>query len=367
VLAALAAAIGAGCGSDETPAPSAAEPPPSSAAEPAGPAQAPSEADLSGVKAYLLEHTELLTGFTGSFLEIAQRLHTLAEDAGGAAALWRSSPGDVAPLLEQAKRLWIEGNPYYERMEGIVAGVPELSEFDVSIDAGGSAAEDPASAVPFDIVTADGRTFEQPGNLYGLAEAALWGTNPDYVAPGVQADLDGDGSVEFGEAVPDPAFLLAVAEEFERQATALAAAAEAWEPQPSDAFTALVVMVPTMSEYFGQWKESRFVAGEAATSEVFNVVSRLSDINDIIGGLEVIYEGVRPAVAASDAAQADQTGRALTDLRDFVGDLYAQEGDGKRFTPEEADLLGTEAQDRATAVAGQISQVAAMLGVQIAQ
>ena len=59
-------------------------------------------------------------------------------------------------------------------------------------------------------------------------------------------------------------------------------------------------MVPTMSEYFGQWKESRFVQGAAADSEAFNVVSRLSDINDIISGLEVVYDGVEPTIAEDD-------------------------------------------------------------------
>ena len=76
-------------------------------------------------------------------------------------------------------------------------------------------------------------------------------------------------------------------------------------------------MVPTMSEYFGQWKVSRFVAGDLASSESFNVVSRLSDIRDILTGLEVVYEGVEPAIGRIDEAKAAQTGRELTDLRDF--------------------------------------------------
>ena len=47
--------------------------------------------------------------------------------------------------------LWIEGNPYYERVEGVVAGTPSLAVYDVILDAGSSAKEDPASAVPFDL------------------------------------------------------------------------------------------------------------------------------------------------------------------------------------------------------------------------
>ena len=126
-------------------------------------------------------------------------------------------------------------------------------------------------------------------------------------------------------------------------------------------------MVPTMSEYFGQWKESRFVKGDAADGEAFNVVSRLSDINDIIGGLEVVYDGVEPAIAEADKAAARQTDKELQELSAFIGDLRAQEQGGRRFTPEQADQLGTDAQARGEAVAGQVSQHAAKLGVEIQQ
>jgi hypothetical protein len=127
------------------------------------------------------------------------------------------------------------------------------------------------------------------------------------------------------------------------------------------------VMVPTMSEYFGQWKTSRFVLGARASSEAFNVVSRLSDIGDILGGLRVIYTGIGPAISGVDAAQAAQTKRDLDALHAFVGKLRRQENEGRRFTPQQADLLGRQAQERATAIAGQVTQAAARLKVKIAQ
>ncbi len=68
---------------------------------------------------------------------------------------------------------------------------------------------------------------------------------------------------------------------------------------------------------------------------------------------------------AVDADQAAQIGTDLSGLRVFVADIYAQEQGGKQFTPEEADLLGAEAQDRATSITGRISQIAAQLGVEI--
>ena len=252
-------------------------------------------------------------------------------------------------------------------MEGIVAGTPSLATYDVIIDAGSSAREDPASAVPFDLELPDGRVLKQPGNLYNITEGSLWGTLPSDIDEGVPADLNGDGKTEFGEVLPDANFLVAAADTFDLYANELADKAQAWQPTESDALTALVVMSPTMSEYFNSWKVSRFVAGDQATGEAFNVVSRLSDITDIIAGLEVIYTGIQPVIETANAAQGQQTGADLADLKDFVKDIYDQEQSGKRFTAEEADLLGSEAQERGSAIAGQVSQVAAELGIPIQQ
>jgi hypothetical protein len=107
------------------------------------------------------------------------------------------------------------------------------------------------------------------------------------------------------------------------------------------------------------------VVGEASTQRDFVAISRLADIQDILGGLELVYAQVQPLVATVDADQAAQIANDLTGLREFVADIYSQEQGGKRFTPEEADLLGAEAQDRATSITGRISQMAAQLGVEI--
>ena len=111
---------------------------------------------------------------------------------------------------------------------------------------------------------------------------------------------------------------LAAADAFVLYAGKLDRSAKAWKPTASDAFTSVVVMVPTMSEYFGQWKVSRFVLGDKAKGESFNVVSRLSDIGDILGGLRVIYAGIGPAIAKLDPQQHAQTearARRAVDVR----------------------------------------------------
>ena len=329
----------------------------------AAPSPSPT-ASFAGVKSYLLRHTTLLNDFTGDFSRVADRYYATAERSGFVyGSLARRA--DVRRDLARAKKLWIQGNPYYERVEGIVAGTPSLSVYDVILDAGASAAEDPASAVPFDLHLPNGRVLRKPGNLYNLTEGMLWGTLPSLVA--ARADLNGDGRREFGEVLPDANALKAAADAFVRYARELDRSARAWRPTPSDAFTAVVVMVPTMSEYFGQWKTSRFVLGDRASSRSFNVVSRLSDIGDILGGLRVIYTGIGPSIAKVDGAQAAQTKRELDALHGFIGKLRAQERGGRRFTPQQAEVLGRDAQERATAIAGQVSQAAARLKVKIAQ
>jgi hypothetical protein len=323
--------------------------------------------DLSGIKTYLLAQTETLKSSTAALKTAADRYYELAEAAEfDYAALWATQADEVSATIAAARAAWILASPGYEKMEGIVAGTPSLAEYDVILDAGGSGADDPENAVPFDLTLPNGEVLPKPGNLFGVTESTLWSTDEAY-SSGVEADLDGNGAIDFGETLPDANVLKAGADTLDSYAAELATSADAWTPTPSDAFTALVVMVPTMNEYFGSWRDSRFVAGESSTQRDFVAISRLADIGDILGGLEVVYGEIQPLVEGVDAAQGAQIATGLSELRAFVADIYAQEQGGKRYTPEEADLLGAEAQNRATAVTGQISQVAAQLGITIAE
>ena len=105
-------------------------------------------------------------------------------------------------------------------MEGVVAGVPELADYDVIIDAGGDAS-DPENAVPFSITTDAGKEYKQPGNFFFLTETSIFGTEEKFAAKDVEPDLDGDGEVAFGEALPDADFLLAATRDFEKTAKEL--------------------------------------------------------------------------------------------------------------------------------------------------
>jgi hypothetical protein len=342
------------------------------AAEPAAAAGAAADpaptADLSGIQDYLGERIQALGASTAALKQAADRYYELAAASEfDYAALWQEQQPAVIETITTAREAWMQASPQYEQMEGIVAGVPALAAFDVILDAGGSGADDPENAAPIDLQLPDGRTLERPGNLFGVIESTLWGTFPAFTAPDVTADWDGDGAITFGETLPDANVLKAGVDALDEQVTNLALAAADWQPTLSDAFTALVVMTPTMSEYFGSWRDSRFVSGDASTQRDFVAISRLADMTDILGGLQVVYAQVQPLAASRDAAQAEQVATGLADLRAFVAGIYAEEQEGRQFTPEEADLLGAEAQNRATAVTGQISQLAALLAVPLAE
>jgi Imelysin len=330
----------------------------------AAPTATAAKLDLGGLKVYLVQKTTALTASTAKFRQDSDRYYELAKAANfDYTALWENQRAAVTQAIERARGDWIIASPTYEQMEGIVAGTPSLMQYDVILDAGASGSEGGDNVSPIDLTLPDGRTLPKPGNLFGITESTLWGTDTSYVVPDLLADYNGNGTKDFGETLPDANALKGGADALDKYANELHAAAQAWQPVEAEAFGALVNNVPTVTDFFEAWKESRFVAGAASKRRDFAVVSRLSDIVDNISSWQVIYQDLSPAVRGVDAAQDAQIGERLTNLKSFVGDLYAQEQDGKRFSPEEADLLSAEAGNRATAIAGQISQVAAKLNI----
>lgn len=324
-----------------------------------------SSAQLEPVKGYLTDHSAELVDQVGALQENADEYYALAESVDFDYERLLDEHGDeVAEILADSKDAFVAANPAYEEMEGIVAGVPRLAQYDVDIDAG-SDASTPEDAVSFSLTTPDGKQLKQPGNLFFLTETALYGTNPDLQAKGVEADVDGNGKVEFGEGLPDANIYKATLDEFEQQAKNLDADAQEFEPTPSDALTSIVVMTPTMSEYFEAWKNSRFIAGEDAEELGFVATSRLSDIADILGGILVTYDGIEPMIAEENPQQAKQTRKELQNLVNFAADLRDREAAGEQFTAKQADALGAQAQAQAEAIAGQVTQAAKQLDVEL--
>lgn len=328
-------------------------------------APAAASADLSAIKTYLLAKTTALKASTGTVKAATDRYYALAQAANfDYATLWAKQPAEVSKVLQEAKTAWMTASPLYEQMEGIVAGTPALSQFDVDLDAGASGAEGGDSVVSFDIKLPDGKVLAKPGNLFGVTESTLWGTAPEYTIANIQPDLDGNGKVDFGEVLPDANTLKGSIDSLDSKVGELATAAAPWQPTETEAFGALIANVPTVGDFFDSWKNSRFVVTDPAkASRDFAAISRLSDIGDNITSWQTIYGGLSPLVVKVDQASDQQIQQRLSDLKTYVEDIYTKEQKGKRYTPEEADLLSAEAQNRATAIVGQLTQVAAKLKV----
>ena len=80
-----------------------------------------------------------------------------------------------------------------------------------------------------------------------------------------------------------------------------------------------------------------------------------------------LADAERALIMGEDARARERVREAAPIVSRLAALLRDREQAGKRFAPEQADTLGTEAQERATAIAGQVSQAAAQLGVEIEQ
>ena len=314
------------------------------------------EADLAAVKAYAVGNAENMKAGSEELLGVAARYYQLvAENGFDYEAALAANPDEIPGLVDAGRQAWLATSEAYELDEGIIAGTPTLAYYDVLIDAGASAEDDPEEALEWNLLLPDGTVLESPGNYFhSLLEPALFGTKDEFV-----------GATVDGLVLPEANLWLGAAAGLDDATGKMLDSVNAWEPTLSDAFTALVVMTPTMNEYFEQWKLSSFVSGDAAEETAFVGQSRLFDVVNILNGLNVTYENVSPLVVEVDNDLHDQIAAGYVDLQGLVGDLYAQEVNGNAFGAEEADLFGTEAQDQATALSGQISQAAAQLEITV--
>ena len=328
-------------------------------------ANAPTE--LTELKIYVETQAEKLHASITQLASASDRYFVLARNASfDYTALWATQSAEVLKVLSEARAAFLAANPQYEQMEGIVAGVPSLSQYDIILDAGTSAADSSEDAVPFDLTLPNGKVLPKPGNLFEVTEATLWGTDPAYGIAGIHPDFNGNNQVDLGDALPDANVLKGTADTFEIYTGKLEEAARLWQPTDSEAFGALLANVPTFSDFMESWKNSRFVMKDASNERGFVATSRLSDLSDNILSWQKIYAGLSPAVETISPEQDAQISRDLENLQKYVSDLYAQESkQGKRFSPEEADMLNAEGQARATGIAGQIAQAAAKLGISI--
>ena len=271
------------------------------------------------------------------------------------------------PVLTRAKALWIEGNPYYERVEGVVAGTPSLSVYDVILDAGSSAKEDPASAVPFDLKLADGRVLGSRA-ISTTSPRECSGERCPSTRPGrqgrprrrregrVRRGASGCGRLQGGGRRirrSTPGSSTARRARGSRRIRRLHGGGR--DGADDERVLRAVEGLPVRARQPAR-RATRSTSSRASPTSATSSAGSGSSTPGSSPRSRRSTSSRRPRRSASSTA----CGRSSAKLR-------KQESSGRRFTPEQADSLGRTAQERATAIAGQVTQAAARLKVKIAQ
>ncbi|MFG6081916.1 imelysin family protein [Paracoccus litorisediminis] len=317
---------------------------------------------LAQVKAFTLEHNAALVANAQKMQGSAEAYAALiAAHGGDYKAAWEAEGPKLAEAVTAMRDQWLAASNEYETIEGIVAGIPSTAKYDLILDAGNPGTEE-EDVAEYDLTLPDGTVLKRPGSLFhSITEPLLWGTDKEHVK--LDADLNGDGQIGPGELLFDANLALGAAQGMVEWSKALETDMAAWEPNRDDAFTAVVTMTPTVGDYFGEWKESQFLGGEG---EAFIARSRLIDVLGIMGGCQRMYnQAISPVVSTDDAALDGSITKGFDELIALVTETRDREAKGDKFTAEEADALGSEAQDIAERIVAQVLQAAAKHGVEI--
>jgi len=328
--------------------------------------KSPQSGSVDGVKSYLLKTLTGIDKAAEAFVSDAAAYAKIIDANGGdyAKAL-AASRGDLRALVAKMQEEYKAMDSFgYEQIEGIVAGVERLKEFDVYLDAGVPAAEssNDSPAAPVVLHLSNGAKIDREGCLFTyIIEPMLWGSQPKYVVP---IDVDGDGKIAAKESLPKAEVLTAAAMDVRAKIADLVKTSNEWQPSIEDCFGAIVAMTPTLSGYFDDWKESRY-AGE--TSGKFSAVSRVSDMKGIMQSVSVLYDAVNDRVKGRDPALAKAIKQGFTGILAFIDRVDAREKKAAgKISAAEIDELAAQAKEKSDKLVPQVEQAAAILNIKIA-
>lgn len=236
----------------------------------------------------------------------------------------------------------------YETVEGIVAGVDELADYDVYLDAGvpeGEGAPDEVAQVTLQLP--GGGKIDKKGALFTyIIEPSLWGTAPDFVV-----------AVDGAATLPKAEVLVAASTDADEKIGKLLADSKAWQPSNSDCFGALVLMTPTLSDYFEDWKESRFSEQKSGR---FSAVSRISDMRGIMSSCSIMYDAVNAPVAAKDEALSRAITGGFREILAFLDTIESREKAGE-IKAAEVDEMAAQAKAKTDKLVPQIEQASVLV------
>jgi hypothetical protein len=98
----------------------------------------PAEETAANVKSYLLDKLEKMNAASADFLKNSEAYSALVAEHGGSVdAAYRADPKQIDKLISKLRDGYKAMDSFgYETVEGIVAGVPSISEYDWYLDGG---------------------------------------------------------------------------------------------------------------------------------------------------------------------------------------------------------------------------------------
>ena len=255
-------------------------------------------------------------------------------------------------------------NTGYETIEGIVAGVRPLVDFDTYLDAGvpKSEASTDSPASPLVLKTAAGKTIvDRNGNLFHyVMEPALWGTKAVFVQ---ELSPEAVSKAKGAKVLPKAEVLAAASLECARKLDELQAASEKWNPTLDECVGALVWMTPTLNGYFDDWKDSRYNPNAALGRYVAE--SRVVDMRGIMASLELSYKAIMPDIAQKDPALAKRLQQDYAAILTFIDRVDAREKKGKKLTIPQIEEMANQAKGLTEPLVPKLKQVVAILGLRL--
>ncbi len=326
---------------------------------------APSASNVQGVKDYLLGIEEKMDAASDDFnKKSAEYQKIIDENKGDYAAALKNNREKILSLVHDMREDYKKADSFgYERIEGIVAGVDKLADFDVYLDSGvpkdKETKDTPAAPTTFKlkdgtVIAGEGCTFTY------LIEPTLWGKNKKHIVP---VEVGGDGTQAAKDSLPNAEFIVAAGADMDAKIDELVAASKAWQPTQEDCFNAVVRMTPTLSGYFDDWKASRY---DKDKSGLFSAVSRVSDMQGIMESVGLTYDAVDKSVAAKDPALSKTIKLGFDDIHSFVERVGVREKKGN-LTVAEIEEFHDQAQGKADKLVPQVEQAAALVGVKVSQ
>ncbi len=343
-------------------------PPRAAAAE--APAAAPAAAGGGGVhevKSYLVNKLARMDAAGHSFLGQAEDYQRLLDASGGdynrAATEHGSEMLGLIRAMQDDYRVY--HNQGYETVEGIVAGVRRMVDFDVYLDAGvpkGEASTD-SPASPLVLRSREGRIIsDRNGNLFHFViEPTLWGTKENFV---VRLSAEAAARVKPVSVLPRADVLLAAATDCAKKLDELNAVANRWQPTLDECVGALVWMTPTLNGYFDDWRDSRY--NPDASLGKFVAQSRVLDMRGIMSSLQITCQAILPELARKDPALANRLRTEYAEILNFIARVDEREKRAAgKLTAGEIEELATQAKRLTDQLVPHLRQMAAVLSLRL--